>query len=63
MFRLNMQIGNLMQHVVFDNETAAKAALADLFTKKLAGSQVLQIAQALVNPQAVNFAHVGRVVK
>lgn len=61
MFRLNMQIGNMMQHVVFDSETAAKDALAALFAKKATGSESMQIVQSLVNPQAVNFAHVGTV--
>lgn len=60
MFRLNMQIGNMMQHVAFEKEPEAKNALATLFAKKASGSESMQIMQTMVNPQAVNFAFVGQ---
>jgi hypothetical protein len=60
MFRLNMQIGNMMQHVAFEKEFEAKDALATLFAKKASGSESMQISQTMVNPQAVNFAFVGK---
>ncbi len=61
-FRLNMQIGALLQNVSFPDEDSALRALADLFQAKASGSVYLGFADshAIVDPTKVSFAFVRR---
>ena len=61
-YRLNMQIGNLMQHITFPNEDSARAALAEIFKCKGQDARVTALtAFALVDPTTVSFAEVRKI--
>ncbi len=57
MYRLNMQIGALMQHVIFPDNDSAMSALRKLFTALMQGASSLQLnGTAYVDPSSVSFA-------
>ncbi len=57
-YRLNMQVGNMLQHVTFTDNASAMAALTEIFQAKAHGLKVVSLPNALVDPSAVSFAEV-----
>jgi hypothetical protein len=59
MYRLNMQIGALMQHVIFSDNASAMNALTKIYKGKQEGWKSCPINDSvLVDPNAVLFAEV-----
>ncbi len=61
-YRLNMQIGNLMQHVIFPDRDTALEALGILARAKVDGGKFTGFPDnnVIVDPQAVSFAEVRK---
>jgi hypothetical protein len=59
MYRLNMQIGNLMQHVIFPDNASAMNALAKIYKGKAESWKSCPISDnALVDPVTISFAEI-----
>jgi hypothetical protein len=61
-YRLNMQIGSMLQNILFPDESSALGALAALAQAKASGSIFLGFptSNAIVDPTKVSFAFVRK---
>ncbi len=61
-YRLNMQIGSLMQHVIFPSEDAATEALSAIFQAKALDKKTLTFTNpyAVLDVSAIVFADVRK---
>ncbi len=58
-YRLNMQIGEMMQHVLFVNHDDAMLSMHELFKAKAGALEVFIIDNRIVvDPTAISFAEI-----